>query len=57
MPLSRYDQFFGGKGGAAKAMDAMVSQHGAEKGKSVFFATIKEKKKARAMTRGRKHAR
>ncbi|KKN21040.1 hypothetical protein LCGC14_0929380 [marine sediment metagenome] len=45
MPLSRYDQFFGGKGGAAKAMDAMVSQHGAEKGKSVFFATIKEKKK------------
>ena len=38
MPLSKYDKFFGGKGGATKAHAAMAKEYGAEKGESVFYA-------------------
>ena len=41
MPMSRYNRTFGGKpGAAAKAHAAMVKEYGAEKGESVFYATV-----------------
>ncbi len=53
MPLSRYNKAFGGgKGSAAKAHSAMVSQYGAEKGERVFYATI-NKKRPGLMKRGK----
>jgi hypothetical protein len=39
MPLSRYDRFYGGQGGAAKAHAAMTKQYGAKKGERIFYAT------------------
>ena len=45
MPLSDYDRWFGGKGGAAKAHAAMVAQYGEKKGEAVFYATMNKKKK------------
>jgi len=47
MPLSRYDSYFGGKGGASKAHSNMVSQYGEKKGESVFYALKNKRKKAR----------
>ena len=47
MPLSKYDKHFGGKGGAAKAHAAMVSQFGEKKGEQVFYATMNKMKKKR----------
>ena len=45
MPMSNYDQYFGGEPGSAqKAYDAMVQEYGEEKGKSVFYATLNKKK-------------
>lgn len=53
MPVSKYNKVFGGKkGSAAKAMEAMRSTYGGEKGERVFYAFInkkKEKKKGEAM--------
>mgnify|MGYP001583534989 CR=1 FL=1 len=45
MPLSQYDKHFGGKGGAAKAHAAMVSQYGQEKGEEVFYGKMNKMKK------------
>lgn len=53
MPLSKYNAAFGGsKGSAEKAHAAMVKEYGAEKGASVFYATV-NKNKAR-LIKGRK---
>ena len=58
MPLSRYDKWFGGKGGAAKAHAAMMAEHGNKaKADEDFYATMNKKKKARAVVRGAKHGR
>ena len=46
MPLSKYNAAFGGKAGsAAKAHAAMVSEYGAKKGESVFYATKNKRMK------------
>jgi hypothetical protein len=46
MPLSKYDKYFGGKGGASKAHAAMEKEYGAKKGEQVFYATKNKKKSA-----------
>lgn len=51
MPLSKYDQYFGGKGGATKAHAAMAKEYGAKKGESVFYG-LKNKRAAARSTRG-----
>lgn len=56
MPLSKYDRYFGGRGGAAKAHAAMMAEYGKEKGEQVFYATM-QKKKRKAMLHGSKHGR
>lgn len=53
MPLSRYDRWFGGKGGAAKAHAAMVEEYGAEKGEEVFYAKMNKMKKRRKTMMGK----
>lgn len=50
MPISRYDRYFGGKGGAQKAKSAMAETYGAEKGEQVFYAT-KNKRKSQGKSR------
>ena len=50
MPLSKYDRYFGGKGGAAKAHSAMVSEYGEKKGEEVFYATKNKRKKRKGRT-------
>ena len=50
MPLSKYDKHFGGKGGAAKAHAAMVSQYGEKKADEVFYGKINKKKKRKRHT-------
>jgi hypothetical protein len=46
MPISKYNAAFGGKrGSAAKAMAAMQSHYGAEKGRQVFYATKNKRSK------------
>ena len=57
MPREKYDRYFGGKGGAAKAHASMVAQYGAEKADEVFYGTINKKKKRTAMMHGARHAR
>lgn len=53
MPLSKYNQYFGGKSGSAtEAHDAMVKEYGAEKGEKVFYAT-KNKRKGLSRTSGK----
>jgi len=52
MPISKYDQFYGGTGGAQKAYDAMQSQYGAQKGKQVFYA-LKNKRAGKHRSRRR----
>lgn len=52
MPISKYDKYFGGKGGAQKAKSSMEQQYGPDKGESVFYAT-KNKKKAAGVGRKR----
>ena len=52
MPISKYDKYYGGKGGATEAHAAMVKEYGAKKGEEVFYAT-KNKRKS-AMHRGGK---
>lgn len=44
MPLKKYDKWFGGKGGAAKAHRSMLKEYGAEKGERVFYATKNKRK-------------
>jgi hypothetical protein len=45
VPLSNYDQYFGGKKGSAeKAYLAMLQEYGTEKGKQVFYSTVNKKK-------------
>lgn len=40
MPLSKYNQAFGGKpGSASEAHASMLKQYGSKKGESVFYAT------------------
>lgn len=58
MPLSIYNEQFGGKpGSAAKAHSAMVKQYGEKKGEEVFYATKNaNKRKAEAARRGRSKA-
>jgi len=51
MPISKYNQYFGGKkGSAAKAHAAMASQYGEKKGEQVFYAL---KNKRKSMGKGR----
>jgi hypothetical protein len=38
MPIKKYDKYFGGKGGAAKAKAAMTKTYGPEKAEQVFYA-------------------
>lgn len=45
MPLSKYNKYFGGKGGAEKAHSAMTEHYGPEKGEQVFYATKNARKK------------
>jgi hypothetical protein len=45
MPLSKYNKYFGGKGGAEKAHAAMASTYGSDKGEQVFYATKNARKK------------
>lgn len=45
MPLEKYDKYFGGKDGAAKAKAAMRKQYG-ERAEEVFYATMNKKKTA-----------
>lgn len=45
MPISKYDTYFGGKGGATEAHSAMMKQYGAKKGEQVFYATMNKKKR------------
>lgn len=44
MPVSSYDRLFGGKGGAAKALRAMIKKYGAKKGTSIFYALANKRK-------------
>ncbi len=44
MPLSKYDRYFGGKGGATKAHSSMIEEYGPEKGEHVFYATKNKRK-------------
>ena len=45
MPLSKYNQSFGGKpGSAAKAHAAMIKEYGEKKGTQVFYATKNARK-------------
>jgi hypothetical protein len=45
MPLARYDKYFGGKGGARKALAAMRESYGSEeKAERVFYATLQKKR-------------
>jgi len=45
MPIASYDRLFGGKGGASKALRAMVKEYGSKKGTSVFYALVNKRKK------------
>lgn len=45
MPISKYDRVFGGKGSAAKALEAMKKRYGPEKGRRVFYATINKRRR------------
>lgn len=45
MPISKYNQYFGGD--ANKALAAMVKEYGDKKGEQVFYATVAKKKKAK----------
>jgi hypothetical protein len=53
MPLSKYDRYFGGKGGATKAHAAMAKEYGEKKGEEVFYATM-NRNKGRTTLSGRK---
>lgn len=44
MPLSKYDKYFGGQGGAKKARAAMIKKYGSEVGEQVFYATMNRNK-------------
>jgi len=44
MPITKYDKYFGGKGGASKAKSAMAKEYGSKKGEQVFYATKNKKK-------------
>ena len=44
MPVSNYDKYFGGKGGAQKAKSTMADEYGDKKGEKVFYATKNKKK-------------
>lgn len=45
MPLSKYDKYFGGKGGAEKAHTSMEKQYGTARGEQIFYATKNKRKK------------
>lgn len=45
MPLSKYDKYFGGKGGAEKAHTSMEKQYGKDRGEQIFYATKNKRKK------------
>jgi hypothetical protein len=48
MPIKKYDKYFGGKGGAAKAKKAMEKTYPSkEKAEQVFYA-LKNKRKAQS---------
>ena len=52
MPLSKYNQAFGGKEDAAeKAYAAVTEQYGAKKGQQVFYATKNKRMHAPRMKR------
>jgi len=40
MPLSKYDEWLGGKGAAKKLMTAIVKEYGEEKAKQIFYAKV-----------------
>lgn len=43
MPVEKYDRYFGG--GAGKAKAAMVKQYGSERGEAIFHALVNKKRK------------
>jgi hypothetical protein len=45
MPIAAYDRYFGGKGGAAKAMAALVKEYGPQKGRAVFYGLVNKRKR------------
>ena len=52
MPVSRYNEFFGGKrGSAAKARKRMHESYGREDGEHVFRAVIAKKRKRKGKAR------
>lgn len=51
MPLSKYNDAFGGsKGAALKAYTAMVQEYGHDKGESVFYGKVNKRKGKTAST-------
>jgi len=53
MPVEKYNRYFGGKGGARKALRAMKEEYGEEKGESVFYATKNKRAKSKRKNRAR----
>jgi hypothetical protein len=49
VPLAKYDKWFGGKGGAEKAMAAMREEYG-DRAESVFYATMNKRKNRKRKT-------
>ncbi|MDR7528678.1 MAG: hypothetical protein QN130_12455 [Armatimonadota bacterium] len=47
MPISQYDRYFGGRGGAQKALRAMKKQYGPERGERIFYATLNQRRRRR----------
>jgi hypothetical protein len=48
MPVKDYNPLFGGN--AQKALDSMVSQYGEEKGRQVFYATVRDRQSGKSKT-------
>jgi hypothetical protein len=50
MPISAYDDLFGGD--ANKTYQALLKQYGDQKGKSVFYAMVNKRRRARSGKKG-----
>jgi hypothetical protein len=54
MPLSKYNQYFGGKpGAAAKTKAALTDEYGPKKGERIFYALKNKRKSGRKLYRRR----
>lgn len=46
VPISKYNRYFGGKkGSAAETLAAMIRRYGEKKGRSIFYATVNQRKR------------